>query len=195
MGRAQFAHADFLRAARDLVAEQGPAAVTVSSVTERLDAPTGSFYHRFASRDVLLAELWLATVMAFQVGRVAALDAGDGLAAALHTPKWAREHLEEACLLMLYHQDDFVRGKWPARLRQGVAAQAQRMDALVKKFARDTFGRTDAEALRRAAFVLIDVPHAAVRRHLVQREAPPPFVDDLIRTAYRAIVGGRRPAN
>src|SRR5882724_2905590 len=43
-------------------------------------------------------------------GFAAAISARDGLTAALHTPHWARENLEAACFLLLYHQDDFVRG-------------------------------------------------------------------------------------
>src|SRR5271154_6935201 len=101
MGRAQFDHADFLAAARALCSERGPAAVTVDSITERLKAPKGSFYYRFASRDALLGELWLATVLAYQEGFVAAIEAGEGLRAALHTPAWARQHLDDARLLML----------------------------------------------------------------------------------------------
>jgi AcrR family transcriptional regulator len=96
MGRAQFDHADFVAAARALTAERGPVAVTVDSIIERLKAPKGSFYYRFASRDVLLGELWLATVLAYQEGFVAAIEAGDGLAAALHTPARARLHLDDA---------------------------------------------------------------------------------------------------
>jgi AcrR family transcriptional regulator len=84
--RPPFGHGSFLAAARDLAVQDGPAAVTVSSVTERLGAPSGSFYYRFASREVLLAELWLATALAFQKGFVAAIKADDGLTAALHTP-------------------------------------------------------------------------------------------------------------
>src|SRR5260370_4682381 len=93
MGRAQFDHAGFLAAARELTAERGPTAVTVDSVTERLNAPKGSFYYRFASRDALLGELRLKTVLAYQEGFVAAIEAGDGLCAALHTPACARRHL------------------------------------------------------------------------------------------------------
>jgi len=59
MGYAHFTHADFLDAARELAAELGPAGVTVGLVNERLKAPKGSFYYRFASRDLLLGELWL----------------------------------------------------------------------------------------------------------------------------------------
>ena len=60
--------------------------MTVDSVAERLRAPKGSFYYRFASRDALLGEVWLKTVLAYQEGFVAAIEAGDGLGAALHTP-------------------------------------------------------------------------------------------------------------
>ncbi len=108
MAHPAFDHADFLDAALALVAKHGPAAVTVAAITARLRAPTGSFYHRFASRDALLGELWLNTVKDFQQGIAAALDAGDGLKAALHTPAWVRAHLDEGRLLLLYHRDDFV---------------------------------------------------------------------------------------
>ena len=56
MGRAQFDHASFLQAARARITERGPQAVTVDSVAERMGAPKGSFYYRFASRDALLGD-------------------------------------------------------------------------------------------------------------------------------------------
>src|SRR5689334_9979224 len=120
MGRAKFDEADFKGAALAIAAERGPLAVTVGSITERLNAPTGSFYHRFASRDALLGELWLQTVLDFQGGVAAALNAGDGLAAALHTPAWVRDHPDKGRLLLLYHRDDFVGGEWPQTLRDRV---------------------------------------------------------------------------
>jgi AcrR family transcriptional regulator len=66
MGHPAFNNADFLNATLALVAEHGPSAVTVAAIAGKLKAPIGSFYHRFASRDVLLAELWLNTVLSFQ---------------------------------------------------------------------------------------------------------------------------------
>jgi AcrR family transcriptional regulator len=188
MPRVSFSRADFLGAARALAAAGGPAAVTVGSVTERLGAPSGSFYYRFASRDVLLAELWLATALAFQEGFVAAINAGDGLAAAMHTPVWVRVHLDDARLFLLHHRDDFVQGDWPKPLVSGVARQAQRVDACYKRFARETLGGVDSERLRLARFVLADVPKAAVGPHLRRGELPPPIVDHMVTTTYRAIV-------
>ena len=189
MGRALFDNAGFLAAARALVSERGPAAVTIDSVTQRLKAPKGSFYYRFASRDALLGELWLETALAYQEGFVAAIEAGDGLAAALHTPAWARRNLEDARLLLLYSRHDFVQGDWPATLKRGVSEQAQRFESCLKRFARGAFGRAGPAEFRRAAFVLAEVPLAAVKTHLRQGEAPPPLVDELITKTYHAIVG------
>jgi AcrR family transcriptional regulator len=192
MGHAKFSQEDFIAAALAIVAEQGPSAVTVGSVSERLQSPTGSFYHRFASRDVLLGELWLRTVLEFQQGVRAAIDAGDGLRAALHTPAWVRAHLDKARLLLLYHRDDFVHGEWPEQLREGAAALTQGVQTGSARYARLVFGRAGAEERRLAQFLLSEVPLAAVRQHLLRREPPPPLVDALIRLTYRAVVADYR---
>jgi AcrR family transcriptional regulator len=198
MGHPAFDDSDFLDAALALAAEHGPAAATVAAISARLKAPTGSFYHRFASRDVLLAELWFRTILKFQEGIAAALDAGDGLAVALHTPSWCRAHLDEARVLLLYHRDDFVQGDWPETFRERLADQGRRGEARHRKFTRATFGRAGPAELRRAQFIISEVPVAAVRQYLLRREKPPPIVDELIRTTYNAIVDGywaarRRP--
>jgi AcrR family transcriptional regulator len=192
MVRPSFGDAAFLAAARDLAAEDGPAAVTVTSVTERLSAPSGSFYYRFASRNALLGELWLRTVLDFQDGLNAALDAGDGLQAALHTPAWARAHLANARLLLLYDRKDFIQGEWPEQLRERVADMTRRMEAGSLRRARVIFGGDGREQVRLAQFLISEMPVAAVRQHLVRGEPPPPLVDRLIRTTYRAVVADYR---
>jgi AcrR family transcriptional regulator len=192
MGRAKFSQSDFLAAAQAIAAEHGPSAVTVASISERLRAPTGSFYHRFASRNVLLGALWLRTVLNFQQGITAAVDAGDGLRAALHTPAWVREHPDEARLLLLYHRDDFVQGAWPEELRERVAGMTEGMQTGAKRYARLVFGHDGAEEVRLGLFLVAEVPVAAVRQHLMRREPPPPLVDRLIRVTYRAVVADYR---
>jgi AcrR family transcriptional regulator len=189
MGRAKFNQSDFLAAALAIAAEHGPSAVTVASISERLSAPTGSFYHRFASRNVLLGALWLRTVLNFSQGVTAAVDAGDGLRAALHTPAWVREHLAEGRLLLLYHRDDFVQGDWPEELRERVATMTEHMRTGAKRYARLVFGRDGAEEVRLGQFLVAEVPVAAVRRHLERNEPPPPLVDRLISVTYAAVVG------
>src|SRR5712675_3310540 len=115
--------------------------VTVASVSERLGSPTGSFYHRFASRDVLLGSLWLQAVLEFQAGISAALGAADGLGAALHTPAWVRKHPDQARLLLLYDRKDFLKGEWPPELRERVAEMTQRIEVGSRKWARVIFGK------------------------------------------------------
>ena len=192
MGQAKFSQMDFLSAAQAIAAAEGPAAVTIAAISARLGAPTGSFYHRFASRNVVLGELWLGTVLDFREGISAALDAGDGLRAALHTPAWVRAHPDNARLLLMYDRKDFVQGEWPEELRERVAEMTERMEAGSLRQARVIFGDDGREEVRFAQFLISEVPVAAVRQHLVRREAPPPLVDRLIRTTYRAVVADYR---
>jgi AcrR family transcriptional regulator len=192
MGHAKFSQEDFLGAALDIAAAQGPAAVTVASITARIKAPTGSFYHRFTSRNVLLGALWLQTVLDFQEGISGALDAGDGLRAALHTPAWVRAHLDKARLLLLFDRRDFVQGEWPEELRERVAEMTRRMKVGSARMAQLIFGGSGREEVRLAQFLISEVPVAAVCQHLVRGERPPPLVDRLICTTYRAVVADFR---
>jgi AcrR family transcriptional regulator len=192
MGHPKFSQEDFFAAALSIIDERGLPAVTVASISARLKSPTGSFYHRFASRDVLLGELWLRAVLDFQAGVGKALDAGDGLAAALHTPAWARKHLDKARLLLLYDRSDFVQGDWPEELRGRVAEMTRRMEAGSRRRARVIFGKDGREEQRLAQFLISELPVAVVRQHLTRGEKPPPLVDQLIRTTYAAVVADYR---
>lgn len=193
MGRpARYPAELILDTAARLAAADGPAGPTIGAIASALGAPTGSIYHRFSSRDVLLAELWLQTVESFQVGFQAALagpvpyDAG--LRAALYTPEWVRAHPAPARLLLLHRREDFLPGGWP----EGVSRRAEDVgkggELALRAFARRALKSTNARALRRARYAVIDLPYAAVRSHVHADEPPPPIVDELIAAAYRAVV-------
>ena len=141
---------------------------------------------------MLLGELWLRAVLDFQAGVGKALDAGDGLAAALHTPAWARKHLDKARLLLLYDRSDFVQGDWPEELRGRVAEMTRRMEGGSRRRARVIFGKDGREEQRLAQFLVSELPVAVVRQHLTRGEKPPPLVDQLIRTTYAAVVADYR---
>ena len=192
MGHAKFSQEDFFAAALAIVAERGLPAMTVASISERLKSPTGSFYHRFASRDVLLGELWLRAVLDFQAGIGKARDAGDGLAAALHTPAWARQHPDKARLLLVYDRRDFVHGGWPDELQERVADMTRRMEGGSRRWARLIFGKEGREEVRLGQFLISELPVALVRQHLMRGEKPPSLVDQLIRTTYGAVVADYR---
>ena len=188
MPRAAFAATDFVAAARAIARDGGPGAITVAAVSERLGAPTGSFYHRFASRDALAGELWLSLVLAFQEGFLAAADMGDWLGAVLHVPAWSRLHPADARLVAAHRKEDFLReGEWTPEFRRRVRNQAEAIKSRLDRFAREVLGGTDPDRLRRAQFVLLDAPLAAVRPHLIAGEAPPPVVDVLLREIFQAL--------
>ena len=192
MGRAKFSQDDFLAAALAIIAERGVSGVTVASVSGRLGSPTGSFYHRFASRDALLGLLWLRAILEFQAGISVALDAGDGLAAALHTPAWVRKHPDDARLLLLYDRKDFVHGEWPPELRERVAEMTQRLAAGARRWAQVIFGKEGRDEIRLAQFLISELPVTAVRQHLLRGEPPPQLVDRIIRATYRAVLADYR---
>jgi len=190
--RAKFSETQIIDAAGALVAAEGPDAATIGAIGARLEAPSGSIYHRFATRDVLLGRLWLAKAAFFQNRFVAALEAPDaraaGLAAALSIAAAARADFRAARIMLLYRREDFLSEKWPA----GMTAEAARLGAQVETALRDItrrlFARVTARALRIATFAVLDVPFAAVRRHVAANEKPPPIVDELVRTAYGALI-------
>jgi AcrR family transcriptional regulator len=181
--RAKYDGEHILDVTAQIVAEGGPGQATVAAIAERLGAPSGSIYHRFDSRDLLLARLWIRTVRRAQDGFIAALGIEDveaaARAAALHIPRWSRQHLTEASVLLLYRREDLA-DRWPDELGEEVATLNDGMRAAVKDFTRRLFGRATSRHLQAVAFALVDVPYAASRRYLLEGRAPPSTVDDLV---------------
>ncbi|TDD14380.1 TetR/AcrR family transcriptional regulator [Nonomuraea diastatica] len=183
MGRpAKFSRDQVLDAALAIAAESGPGAATMAAIAARLGGPTGSLYHRFGSRDLLIATLWLRTVRRFQDGFLSALATGAAEAAALHVPRWCREHPAEAALLLLHRREDLA-ARWPAELGHDLDQCDTRVAAALDDFAAHSGINRD-----RLLFAVVDVPYGAVRRHLVGRRSPPSSVDELIVSACRAVL-------
>jgi AcrR family transcriptional regulator len=163
-----------------------------------LGAPVGSIYHRFESRDFLLARLWIRTVRSFQKGFIEALGAEDldeaALGAALYNVDWTREHLEEARVLLLYRREELAE-RWPEALGEELATINADVEAAVKNHAVRRYGEdVDAASLRRVVFTLVDVPYAVGRRHLIQGEPPPPLADELVTETLRCVLIGDVPS-
>jgi AcrR family transcriptional regulator len=181
-----------LDGAARLLAEGGPAAATTAAVAAALGAPSGSVYHRFASRDLLLARLWVRTVGRFQAVFLAALAHPDldraAADAATADPVWCRAHPDEARVLLLHRRADLV-GRWPAELDAELAVLNDAVGAALVEHTRLRYGTADRDRLARVTFALVDVPHAAVRRHLADGSAPPAEVDALGREAVAALLG------
>jgi AcrR family transcriptional regulator len=185
---ARFSEQDLLAAAARVAAAGGPAAATVGAIAKAAGAPTGSLYHRFPSRDVLLGTLWLDLVGRFQAGWIAALEQGDPEAAALHTPAWVRAHPREARLLLLHRREDFLAGDWPPDLAERAAHVNDRAGAVLRAFTRAELGDDLPASVRRVRFALVEIPYAAVRPYVDTGQPPPPDVDALVLTASQAVL-------
>ncbi|WP_165978465.1 TetR/AcrR family transcriptional regulator [Actinomadura darangshiensis] len=183
MGRPpKFGEDRILDAALAVTAEHGPAAATIAAIADRLGAPSGSLYHRFGSRDLLLATLWTRCVRRFQEDFVRALTSDDVEAAALHAPRWCRLHPDEAAVLLLHRRGDLA-AAWPGELAEDLETlNSQVADALTGYAERNGLDHD------RVLFALVDVPYGAVRRHLLAKRPPPASVDDLITTTCRAVL-------
>jgi len=192
MGRPpKFSEDEILDAAMRVVATEGTRAATMARIAAAAGAPVGSLYHRFRSRELLLAHLWVRTVSHFQEGFVAALDAADidgaGTGAALHGVRWAREHLDEARVLLLHRRRDLA-AEWPDELGDELAALQDQLETAVTGHARRRYGTRGEEAVQRVQLALVDLPYAAVRRYVGAGQPPPESLDELVLTACRSIL-------
>jgi AcrR family transcriptional regulator len=189
---AKFDSGDILDAAARLVAAGGPSSATVANIASDLGAPTGSIYHRFESRELIMARLWICAVKAAQVGFIDALGLADldegARAAALHIPRWSRRHLELAQVLVLHRREDLV-GRWPAELGHELDGLNADLEAALRSFTARWSGRMSRAAYGRVVFALVDVPYGAVRRHLLAGQPPPREVDDLVGRTCACILG------
>jgi AcrR family transcriptional regulator len=188
----QFDQAQILDAAERLIARHGPSGATIGAIAQAVGAPTGSIYHRFDSRDVLLAEVWLRAATAFQTAfferLVGSAPREAGLAAALYMAQRVRERPREARLLLLYRREDFVDRGWPATMRHRAEQLGRQVETELRAFSSRLCGRQDARTVRSIAYALVEAPVAAVRRHVATEESPPPYIDGLIRVTYEAVI-------
>jgi len=197
MGRpARFSKDGILDAALALVSQGGPGAATVNALAAAVGAPVGSIYHRFRSRDLVLAALWLRTVQRFQRGFLDALAGQDvaaaAAAAALHTVRWSRQHPEQARVLLLYRREDLA-ARWPHELGADLADLNVGVEAALRSWTTRRYGDATPAQVRRATFAVVDVPYAATRRHLLAGEPPPPELDDLVAAACRCLLTDEPP--
>ena len=159
---AAYSDPQLLAAAIALAAEGGPAAVTMVGVAKQVGAPSGSVYHRFQSRPVLLARVWLAALQAFEQAWWPAAEAShDPGEVALIPYTWAQEEPRLARLLAAHHRHDFVAAGTAstADILAHEARLADRLGILSERF----LGDREPASLERTRFALATVPLAAIR--------------------------------
>src|SRR5262249_53996502 len=158
------------------------AAATIGAIGALLDAPSGSIYHRFPSRDVLLGRLWLAKAAFFQNRFVAALRDPDpwiaGRESALSLPRSVRVDFAGARIMLLHGREDFLSAEWPADMSDEAIRLGRQVHDALNDITRRLFGRLTPKTLRLVTFAILDVPFAAVHRHVAKNAVPPDYVDE-----------------
>ena len=180
-----------LDAARDLLLESGARALTVDGIAATSGAPVGSIYHRFGSLEGLLAEMWVAAVRRFQASFLAALDGMDSPAdaaagAAVAMYDFAREQPADARLLAALRREDLFEAAGSSPLRDELEQLNRPVEEQLAALSRRLFGNAGPTALQRTTFAVVDIPHGAMRRHLLAGTSPPPALRAWIETAVRA---------
>jgi AcrR family transcriptional regulator len=104
-------------------------------IASRLQAPSGSIYHRFGSRHILVTELWLGAVENFQAEIARSIDLTDGpetiRGVSLAVLTWARKNPLQARLLLLHRSSDPLRDGWPDEMTNRNLAQRARTQELL----------------------------------------------------------------
>ncbi len=193
MGRkAKFQKSDFIDAALDLLAEQGIGSITIAAIAQKINAPIGSVYHRFTSREILMAELWVKLIESCQTGFIMELESGNGLNAALHTFKWVRKHPRKARVLLLYRREELISGDWPGSIKVRVEELKSEMNSSIALFTGKFFGKITRKNLSRVLYCLVQTPLGAARYYIQQEETIPDYYDQFIRETYQAVMGDHK---
>ena len=182
-------------AARDLLLESGARALTVDAISSASGAPVGSIYHRFGSLEGLLAEMWIAAVRRFQSAFLAAMDDRDSpknaaVAAAVSMFDFARDAPADARLLAALRREDLFAATESATLRGELEELNKPVEDQLAALSRRLFGNAGPTALQRTTFAVVDIPHGAVRRHLLAGTPPPRHLRSWIETAVRSALKG-----
>ena len=191
MRAAKFSNSDIINAASGVIATSGPARASVARIARSAGAPTGSVYHRFASRSVLFGHVWLKAVRDFQsaFAQAAAQVTGPPFDPDFVTfvPRYVRRHPVESRLLLLHRREEFLDTKWPAALKNEAKELGEELARIEIHLSRTLCGRDDPETRAILRYAVADAPIAAVRPYIEGDKPPPPFVDQLVTSTFGAV--------
>ena len=181
-----------LDAARDLLLEDGLWRATMEAIAQASGAPTGSLYHRFRSRDELIARLWVRAVQRSQASFIAALQQDDAreaaVSAALSILDFCDEHPGDAQLLVAFRHEDLIRSIPDGPLAEELATLNEPVGRAIVELARRLYGRKSRATVNRCLLATFDLPYGAVRRHLIAGDPLPTSLRADLARAVRAVL-------
>ena len=181
-----------LDAARGLVLGGGPRVAGVAAIAKASGAPVGTLYHRFGNRDGILAATWLRALDRFQALAMSAT--GDGaldaaVAMALSALDFAHEYPDDARLLLMMRPEDLVDAEGGGELAEAIAARNVPLVERLRTLARELYGADDARSLDAVQRAVVELPYAAVRRHV---DRVPRWLAGDLTVAVRALLPAYR---
>jgi len=181
-----------LDAARTLVLRDGPRAASVAAIARESGAPVGTLYHRFGSRDGVLAAAWLRALERFQRHALDAAAKADPLEAAVAMAgsqvSFARERPDDARLLLTLRRDDLLDADPGQELRARLDAINAPLSARLAELTRALRSSAGARALDAVTRAVVDLPNAAVRRHARAGQRPPAWLQRDVSVAARRLL-------
>lgn len=174
--------------AAESLAAAGPAAVTIRAVAAATGVSNGAIYHTFSSRSELLARAWIRAARRFGAVQAEAVEGGSGvdavIAAADAPAVFAHRCPASSALLLNVHHTD-LDDDLPDDVRAELDAIQRALIDLMKRLARQLWGRADARAVDTITLCLVDLPTAVLLRR--DRLADPTAREQL-RAAVRAVL-------
>jgi AcrR family transcriptional regulator len=179
-----------LDTARTLVLDGGARSATLNAIAEASGAPKGSIYHRFASLNALLAEMWMRAVRRSQTAFIEALEQPDpmtaAIAGALSIHDFAQREPADARLLASLRREDLIDSVKEPRLRRELAELNRPLQEALAGLSRRLFGGVSPDGLERTVCAVVDLPIGATRRHLIAGAPLPDTLRDQLAAAVRA---------
>ena len=182
---AKYNEDSFIDSAIQIAAQCGIGAVSMASIASMAGAPIGSLYHRFDSRNTVLARAWLKVRADFQSTVSCHWAGGDTWLAVQALVQWCRSKPAYA-RFMLASDDAPDFGELSAALRADVEADQAVLDAAFARCVQTVPAHIDA-AVHVLRFILIGAPVAIVKPFLNQELPIPPSMDAVLRASHDAI--------
>lgn len=183
----RFTDDDILDGAAEALAARGRG-VTIADIARTIDGPSGSIYHRFESRDEVLARLWLRSIRRFHAGLLPTYDLPDPAdaiaAAARHVVGFCADHPLDARAMLLFRQPELA-ASGPDRIREEAAHINDAIDTGSERLVVRRYGRASD---RRRELMMIATrlgPYGLVRPFIGGRI--PPYLGDAVAVSALAI--------
>lgn len=178
-----------LDAVRSLLLDGGPRAATIAAIAGASGAPPGTLNHRFGNREAIMSATWLRAVERFHEHALSALESTDdpietAVALALSVPAFARGYPDDARLLLSLRSADVLGPEASSTLDEMNAP----LFTAMRELTRSIYHRSDVRSRDRLLRAVVDLPYAAVRRHI---PALPGWLEEDLADAVRALLATR----